>query len=293
MRFIPRLLTRICKMSGTEGYTKEDYFTAPDDVADSIKAEYSSVSPDEQNFVTAMAGGIKEYVVHTYGEHISKDMKERIETAEKRIVMVDDEGFKTLSEDWKPESDLSPSEGSAYFSKIGNLIIIRDMVEHSKKIWDEGKETFDSLPEDQKSIALPYIRFSLITQTLVHELVHSCQEDTGEFHNKNVFRRMALDECGASYLTDKIMREKYPKGINLEGKNDKDRADTFNYLLGKYGDEVYDVFFSNVPKGVAEKAKYEELQKDIYSEFGTKKLVQLGILDDDKATVYDRMSESW
>ncbi len=280
-------------MSGKEGYTKEDYFTASDEVVDSIKSEYSSASPQEQEFVNAVAEGIKDYVVHTYGEHISNDMKERLETAEKRIVIVDNEGFKTLSEDWKPESDLLVSEGSGYFSKLGSLVIVRDMVEHSKKIWEEGKEIFESLPENQKILALPYIRFSLITNALVHELVHSCQEDTGEVHNKNVFRRVALDECGATYLTDRIMEERYPKGNFFESKDSKVRADTFNYLLGKYGDEVYDVFFNNVPKGSVEKARHEELQKEIYSEFNTKKLVQLGILESEKATVYDRMNESW
>ena len=64
-------------------------------------------------------------------------------------------------------------------------------------------------------------------------------------------------------------------------------------MLGKYGDEVYDVFFNNVPEVAVDKARHEELQKNIYSEFGTKKLVQVGILDDDKAGVYDHMSESW
>ena len=180
-------------MGGKEGYTKEEYFTASDDIADSIKAEYSSVSPEEQEFVNVIAQGIKDYVVQTYGEHISKDMKEMLETANKRIVMVDNEGFKNLSEDWKPESALPAPEGAAYFSKIGNLVIMRDMIEHSKVIWEQGKEMFESLPEDQKRMVLPYIRFSLVTQALIHELVHSCQEDTGEHRNKNVYRRMALE----------------------------------------------------------------------------------------------------
>ena len=280
-------------MSEKEGYTREEYFTASDDMIDPIRAEYSSVSPEIQKLVEGIAVGTKEYILQKYGEHISKDMKDTFETAEKRIVLVDNEGYKNLCEDWKPENPLPEPEASAHFSKLGNLIIMLDMVERSKEIINEEKEQYDALPDDKKSLVLPHIQFSLVTRALIHELVHSCQVDTGEFHNKNVFRRLALDESGASYLTAKILEERYPKAVTLKGKDDKARADTFNYLLGKYGDEVYDVFFNNVPKGSVEKARHEELQKEIYSEFNTKKLVQLGILESDKAKVYDHMSESW
>ena len=278
-------------MSEKEPYTSADYFTASNDIADSIKAEYSSVSPAEQEFANVIAQGVKDYIIHTYGEHISKDMKERLETAEKRIVMVDSEGFKKLYEDWRPESERPAPEAAAYFTRIGSMVVLNDMVERSKKIWNDGKEIFESLPENQQSAVLPYIRFSLVTETLVHELVHSCQEEAGDTQYKNSFRRWALNESGASYITGKIMEERYSKALPMVTGYGKARADTFNYLLGKYGEEVYDVFFSNVPKGSVGKGRYDELQKEIYAEFDTKKIVQMGLLPSDEASIYDGMSE--
>ena len=276
-------------MSEKEGYTREDYFTASDEVVDSIKAEYSSVSPEIQKFVDDIATGIKKYIIEGYGEHISKEMRTNLETSDKRIILVDGEDFNKLNEDWKPDNKYEVPEASACFTYLGNMVIMRDMVERAQVGWEHNTEFAKTVPENLKSTVLSYIRFSMITSTLVHELVHSCEADAGETQHKYSVIRWALDECGSCYITDRIIKEKYPKAISLVGEYEPDRALMFNYLVGKYGEEVYDVYFSNVPKGAVEKARYEELEKNIYSEFNTKKIVQLGILTSDQAVEYDRM----
>jgi len=122
---------------------------------------------------------IKNYIVQKYGEHISEKMKERLETAERRILLVSPEDYKTLAEEWVPGSKAEVKDVSGHYTRLGSMVVINDMVENSKDIWNKNKEIFDKFPGGQQSLVLPYIRLSLITETLVHELVHSCEEDAG------------------------------------------------------------------------------------------------------------------
>ncbi|KKS65720.1 MAG: hypothetical protein UV35_C0034G0006 [candidate division WWE3 bacterium GW2011_GWB1_42_6] len=278
-------------MHEKEPYTREDYFTASDDIADSLKTEYSSISPEEQSFVNETGVAIKNYIVQKYGEHISEKMKERLETAERRILLVSPEDYKTLAEEWVPGSKAEVKDVSGHYTRLGSMVVINDMVENSKDIWNKNKEIFDKFPGGQQSLVLPYIRLSLITETLVHELVHSCEEDAGNEKIKDAIKRQALDEAGASFITGNIMKERYSMALPTTAKFQDERVAMFGNLLSKYGEDVYDIFFSNIPDSTVEKIRYENLVKKIYSEFTSEKLVGLGIIRSYQAVIYDNMRE--
>jgi hypothetical protein len=128
--------------------------------------------------------------------------------------------------------------------------------------------------------------------TITHELVHSSQGETDKKTVSEFFRQLALDECGASFITNEIIKTNIPKILPLANqvasKHEGGRINTFETILRKYGENTYDVYFNNVPDDPEQKESYEDLKRNIYSEFNSKNLVEIGILKDSLVAAFER-----
>ena len=232
-------------------------------------------------------------------------------------MVVREEDFRTFREDWAPEDSLDILESAkimgSYFT-MGDIIVMKDMDARAKSIWKNYLEGFfDKDHQIDERTAITIIRYSLTISTLTHEIVHSVQFPEGfkEFEEKfkeknitdkdikNIVRFRALAECGASYITNKILKERYtdimPIGIDpdteeVEYDPAEKRIKFFGHMLNKYGENAYYVFFNTKPDNMSNES-FNNLKKDMFSEFNSQVLADIGIIKEDEEEAFDQLAD--
>lgn len=232
-------------------------------------------------------------------------------------MVVREEDFRTFREDWAPEDSLDILESAkimgSYFT-MGDIIVMKDMDARAKSIWKNYLEGFfDKDHQIDEKTAITIIRYSLIISTLTHEIVHSVQIPEGfkEFEEKskekkitdkdikNVIRFKALAECGASYITNKILKERYTDimPIEIDPATEEVRYDPaekrikfFDHILDKYGENAYYVFFNTKPNNM-DSESFNNLKEDVFREFNSQVLADIEIIKEDEKEAFDQLAD--
>ncbi len=281
-------------------YTREDLFTADKDIVDSLKMEYSSLVPFQENLVRNTFNTVKEIVLDRLGEHIPRDAKERLKSSDdpvngtNRILVLSEQDYLNFKDAWMPrmigrlEEGPAPTPAGGAWLKLGDLIVCSDITETARASWEASKANFRNFLEIDDKTMTELIKYSTIVSVLTHETIHSC-EGTGERPEtkRELNVKTALHECGAHFLSDKIMQEKYSSLFPCVQPFDQVRKDKFTQLLGKYGEDLYDVLFENIPQSVENRKVYDALKENVYSEFTDIDLFELGILEKPKSDLFE------
>ncbi|KKS31583.1 hypothetical protein A2380_00915 [candidate division WWE3 bacterium RIFOXYB1_FULL_43_24] len=276
-----------------EFYTVGDLFTADKEIVDSLKLEYSSATPFEENLVRDTFNIVRDEMLNKYGDYIPDDARERLLSNKDNIngtnhvLILSEEDYQSFNDEWLPklqqlnkQEQLPPLQPGGMWLRMGQVIVVCDMTEVAKRNWESSKKYFENYGQIDEEAMINFIKNSTVTALLTHETIHSCQGSIEHMdRGRDMYIRVALDECGVHYLCDEILKTKFPRMVSAPQQFDKERIEKFQDILKKYGDDAYGVLFQNVPKGVAEKEHYESLKKKIYSEFTEEDIVRLGIAD--------------
>lgn len=275
------------------------------EMIDSIVKEYSSIPPGEYQIMIDIETDIKNNLFEDFGKYISDETKALI-NRNRKLLVVSEEDFETFAQEWLPKSpeynadDLESTNTTGSYFSIGDLVVIKDMKAKAEDIWKNSfREFVDKYPQIDEKIAVTMIQYSLIISTLTHEFIHSVQvpewlkerniTDIADKDIKKFIQFRALAECGACYITNKLLKDRYSK-IILGRDGHKTERETFAYLLNKYGENAYYVFFNTKPDNMDDES-FNNLKADVLNEFNSELLVDIGIIKKGKESVFDQLPD--
>ena len=264
----------------SEAYENEPTYSADKELVDSIKMECSSISPAEQQAISQFAKYSKNLILEEFGNHISLEKKDNLEKVTDHFVIMDIDHFEKFKEAWLPEINFGKQslENGGYYFRMGDVIAVRDNMDIIKQVSEAAYKQNYFPPGMTRDVYEKRLMLTMTADIIIHELIHYSQNMPDEKGKENVLKMMCFIECGASYATEKILRDTLPKVRLQEPEFNQVRVKKFEKLLEVYGDGVLDVCFGNYEKGTSEEKEVEKLRDEIYKEFDLYEMARLGLI---------------
>jgi len=267
-------------LSMSEGYGRGDHFTLDEEMMDSIRMEADSISPEKRESFKELSRNIVEYTLQEYGSHISDSSREKVYSILDRIIIVDEERYDDFVNAWTPKLRERFNHSLGQCISIGDMIVLSDRSRDAENL---SKGVLKMHPELNEDTVNALSTAMLLVEPIVHEIFHACQESrsTNDQADNNLafWARVALDECGAEYVTHQILDARFSNVPYIYTPHGKEREEFFTRLEEKYNDKIYDILFGNMSVG----EEYKQLESDVLSEFTPQDISTLGLLPEELA----------
>jgi len=203
-------------------------------MADSLVAELSIATPEMQREIAQTVSRAKTIYERDYGAFMQPEFIQAAVGVEQRIIIVEPDTFDAFCNNWQQDNSEIPSNVSAGFTPIGNVIAFKDPVMH----WDafsaaDQQQSAEILGGAEEAEAL--VCRTTLDYTATHELAHQYEANDTP---------VAFSELGACYYQKTVTLQ---DGRRCTPNTDVDqRAAFYESLLDIYGDDVHRVFFGTL-----------------------------------------------